>query len=210
MRTLTPIEARALGAIIEKAMTVPGQYPMSLNGMTAACNQKNAREPVMTVSDEEVFDAVDGLRQKGLVREVVLTGSRVEKYRHVAKEALSLDTREMVVLAELLLRGPQTVGELRGRASRMTPLESTEIVEQIVRTLMEREEPLVRELPPAPGSRAKRYAQLLSPDAHSLDAPPAVAAPSPAHSDLGERVERLEAEVAQLRERVDRLSAALE
>lgn len=220
MLSLTPNECRVLGVLVEKAHTTPQQYPLTLNAMTSGCNQKNNREPVMNLSEEEVLTALDGLRTKGLAREVMLSGSRVEKFRHVAREVLDIDTNQLVILTELLLRGPQTVGELRGRASRMATLETTEIVKNILDSLISREAaasggggPLVQELPPASGDRSPRYAQLLCPDLHPLDAPVhTTAASQSAHgksNDLEQRVHRLECEVGRLRETVNRLTQAL-
>lgn len=215
MSHLNPNECRVLGVLIEKAMTTPAQYPLSLNAVTTGCNQKNNRAPVLTLSEDDVFDSMDGLKAKGFARQVMLSGSRVEKFRHIAKDALEIDTNCLVILAELLLRGPQTVGELRTRASRMHNLASLDVVEQALRFLMEREPPLVRELPPAPGTRAKRYAQLLCPDLHPLDAP--ADASTPGDRDRGgadddslrERVAALEEEVARLRAVVDELARQL-
>ncbi|TVQ54538.1 MAG: DUF480 domain-containing protein [Phycisphaerales bacterium] len=214
MQQLTPHECRVLGVLIEKAMTTPAQYPLSLNAVTTGSNQKNNRDPVLTLTEENVEDALDSLRQKGFVRQVMLTGSRVEKFRHITKEALEIDTNGMVILAEMLLRGPQTVGELRGRASRMHSLSSTDTVEQALRFLMEREPPLVRELPPAPGSRAKRYAQLLCPNLHPLDHVAGGSGASghessPKQSTSGaleSRVSDLEKEVRELRALVELLA----
>ena len=169
MLTLTKDECRVLGVMVEKAQTTPGQYPLTLNGVTLGCNQKNNRDPVTNFTEERVFDAMDKLRGRGLARELMLSGSRVPKFRHMAREVLEVTTSELVVLAELLLRGPQTVGELRGRATRMHPIESLEEAQALLDGLMGRPEPMVRELPPAPGSRAKRYVQLLCPDLHPLD-----------------------------------------
>jgi uncharacterized protein len=212
MSHLTPNECRVLGVLIEKAMTTPAQYPLSLNATTIGCNQKNNRAPVLALSDDDVFDALDALKAKGFVRQVMLSGSRVEKFRHTAKEALDIDTNCIVILAELLLRGPQTVGELRTRASRMHNLASLEVVEQALKFLMDREPPLVRELPPAPGTRAKRYAQLLCPDLHPLDAPVTAGSGSegsPARSASAERIDALENEVRQLRTAIERLASSL-
>lgn len=208
MIRLSPHECRVLGVLVEKAQTTPGQYPLSLNGLVVGCNQKNNREPVTNLSEEAVFDAVDALRQKGLVREAMLSGSRVAKYRHVAREVLSLSTPELVVVAELLMRGPQSPAELRARATRMHPLESQEAVQSILDGLASRPEPMVVRLGPQAGSRATRYAQLLCPDLHPLDAPQA---PAPLASgetrgesgaDLADRVEHLEEQVAALRRAV--------
>ena len=215
MMHLTPHEARALGVLVEKAQTTPQQYPLTLNALTAGCNQKNNREPVMDLSDEQVQVALDGLRQKGLAREVMLTGSRVEKFRHVARETLEIDTRELVILSELLMRGPQTLGELRNRASRMQALESTDVVKNILDSLMNRAEPYVRELPPTPGDRAPRFMQLLCPEAHPIDAAPqmratttpAATVAAPASNELLLRLERLEREVEQIKQVLQTLGA---
>ena len=211
--TLTPDEARILGVLIEKALTTPNQYPLTLNSAADGASQKNNRFPVMQFDDDRVRDVMVALRGKGLVVQVDAAGSRASKFKHTAGEKLGLNTREIAVMAELLLRGPQTLGELRGRASRMHPLESLEVVRATLEQLMKREEPLVRELPPLPGSRAERYGQLLAPEAHPLDAaggesPAASAASAPA-SGLGDRVGRLEAQVAVLRSALQRMARAL-
>jgi uncharacterized protein len=214
MTQLTPDESRVLGVLIEKATTTPEQYPLSLNAVVNGANQKNNRDPVITMQEGDAFEALEGLRAKGLVVRVDMAGSRVNKYRHQAGEALHVRAAELAILAELLLRGPQTLGELRGRASRMHPLESLDVVKQMLRALEAREEPLVRELPPAAGSRAERYAQLLSPDLHPLDAPataassPVGASPSTAAS-LAQRVEELETEVRSLRDALRRLAQSV-
>src|SRR5918993_670901 len=201
MLQLSPDESRVLGVLVEKATTTPEQYPLSLNAVVNGANQKNNRDPVLTMAEGDAFEALESLRAKGLVVRVDMAGSRVNKYRHQAGEALHVRGAELAILAELLLRGPQTVGELRGRASRMHALESLDVVKNMLRALSEREVPLAREIPPAPGSRAERFVQLLCPDLHPLDA--AVAAPvstgavHPAASGggLAARVETLEGEV---------------
>ena len=220
MIQLTPAESRVLGVLIEKALTTPDQYPLSLNALVAGCNQKNNRDPVLTMTEDETFDALESLRGKQLVVRVDVANSRVHRYKHTAVETLHARTGEIAVLAELLLRGPQTLGELRGRASRMHPLESLDAVKDMLRALTERPEPYVRQIAPAPGSRAERFVQLLCPDLHRID----VSSPSPASpstpaatsmgnatdsTELAERVERLEAEVASLRQLVTRLAEAL-
>jgi uncharacterized protein YceH (UPF0502 family) len=215
MIELTPDESRVLGVLIEKATTTPDQYPLSLNAVVNGANQKNNRDPVLTMEEGDAFEALEALRAKGLVVRVDMAGSRVNKYRHQAGDALHVRPAELAIVAELLLRGPQTLGELRGRASRMHPLESLEVVKNMLRALTEREEPLVRELPPAPGSRAERYAQLLCPDLHSLDAPAPAAAASPAGASvsvaasLAQRLEELESEVRTLRDALRRLATSL-
>jgi len=215
MVNLTAPESRILGVLIEKAQTTPAQYPLTLNALVTGANQRSNRDPVLELGEEQVLAALDGLRSKALVREVMLSGSRVEKYRHVARETLEVSTTELVVLAELLLRGPQTVGELRGRASRMHPLESLEVVTNVLEHLQQRPEPFVRSLPPAAGSRAGRFAQLLCPDLHRLEAAATGATgaagerEAPTEAPLARRVGQLEAEVNQVRQAIQRLARSL-
>ncbi|HSV16143.1 MAG TPA: DUF480 domain-containing protein [Tepidisphaeraceae bacterium] len=217
MLSLNPDESRVLGVLIEKATTTPEQYPLSLNAVTNGSNQKNNRDPVRAMTEDECFEALESLRAKGLVVRVDTPGSRVHKYRHNAGDLLHARTAELAILAELLMRGPQTVGELRGRASRMAPLESIEVVQGLLGAMMTREEALVKEIPPSPGSRALRYVQLLCPDLHPLDAPAAATAtPTSAPAvtrggdpTLSDRVARLEAEVAELRGSLQQLMEQL-
>lgn len=223
MLTLTPHEARVLGVLVEKALTVPAQYPLTLNGLTVGCNQKNNRQPVMNLTEDDVFDAVEMLRQKGLVREAMLSGSRVAKYRHLSREVLDVETPALVVLTELMLRGPQSLGEIRQNASRMHALESTEAVKAVLDELASREEPLVKEYPPPPGGRARVYRQLLAPAAHGepaaattdglvADSDSPRIRPGPvneAGSGVTARLEALEAEVARLRGVVEKLAGEL-
>ena len=217
MVQLTPDESRVLGVLIEKALTTPEQYPLSLNAVVNCANQKNNRDPVLTMDEGSAFEALEGLRAKGMVIRSDMAGSRVNKYRHQAGDVLHVRTAELVILTELLLRGPQTLGEIRGRASRMHPLESLEVVKGMLRAMQERAEPLVRELPPAPGSRAERYAQLLCPDLHPIDASAAptataerTAAPAaPSSSALADRVTALESEVRALRQALRRLAQSI-
>ncbi|MFW5653802.1 MAG: YceH family protein [Planctomycetota bacterium] len=168
MINLKPNEARVLGVLVEKAYTTPGQYPMTLNAIVNGSNQKSNRDPVTNLDEDDVQDALDSLRAKQIVREVYTSGSRVAKYRQLAKEAFDVDPQSLAVLAELLLRGPQTLGELRGRARRMQAMDSTEVTREALTRLMDREEPYVRVIPAAPGSRAERYLQLLCPDLHQV------------------------------------------
>ncbi len=226
MQPLLADECRALGTLIEKAMTTPGQYPLSLNGLVAGINQRSNRDPVVDVDEDRALRAVDGLRAKGLVRDVTFTGSRVEKFRHIAGECLNVRAPELALLTELLLRGPQSVGELRGRASRMHAFESLESVEHVLEALATREAPLsalVRELPPLAGSRAKRWMQLLCPSLHPIGSAvggetraPSSASPrantepsdaASAHDDS--RIAALEARVAQLEHELRELKIAL-
>jgi uncharacterized protein len=214
MIELTDDEARVLGVLIEKAATTPDQYPLSLNAVVNGTNQKNNRDPVMQMEENDAFTALEGLREKGLVIRSDMVGSRVNRYKHLAGEALRARPAEVALLAELLLRGPQTLGELRGRASRMHPFATLDDVKNMLTALATREQPMVKELPPSPGSRAERYAQLLAPDAHPIDESPdggdvASSAAAPAPVSITTRVAALEAEVALLRSIVRKLAQAL-
>ena len=212
MIQLSPDESRVLGVLIEKALTTPDQYPLSLNAATSGANQKNNRDPVLTMTEDQCHEALESLRGKGLVVRVDVAGNRVPKYRHEAGQVLHARTGEVAILAELLLRGPQTMGELRGRASRMHPMETLETARDLLRALMERPEPLAQQLPPEPGSRAERYAQLLCPDLHPLgatsSAAPAATAPV-SRASSPDRVAQLESRLELLERQVKRLAAAL-
>ncbi len=176
-------EARVLGVLIEKAFTTPDQYPLSLNATTNGCNQKSNRDPVLDFSEAEVRIALQGLRMKGLAGQSVPAGSRVERWRHNAMEALGVGEREAAVLAELLLRGPQTAGELRSRARRMRDLPDLESLERTLEGLRDRGYAKT-----ADGGRAPRTSQLLcrnidpdagnSPQAESSTVAPVAAAPA--------------------------------
>ena len=205
MVQLSPDESRVLGVLIEKAQTTPDQYPLSLNAVVSGANQKNNRDPVLTMSEDQCHDALESLRGRGLVVRVDVVGNRVPKYRHETGQVLHARTGEVAILAELLLRGPQTMGELRGRASRMHPMETLEAVRDLLRALMERPEPLVKQLPPEPGSRAERYAQLLCPELHPVNVIERPAA-EPSSND---RVGELESRLTLLESQVRRLAAAL-
>jgi uncharacterized protein YceH (UPF0502 family) len=202
---LTPHESRVLGVLVEKALTTPEGYPLTLNAATNGANQKSNRDPVSSLDETEVAIALEGLVQKHLVRKVFLENSRVEKYAHRGGEMLNLPTPALATLAELLMRGPQTLGELRTRVSRMSKIESLERMMEALHPLMEHG--YAQRIDPAPGSRAERYVQLLCPDLHPIDR--AAAAVPPNSPGLAERVEKLEAEVAQLQRQVDELLARL-
>src|SRR4029453_5489087 len=178
MTQLTPTEARVLGVLIEKSTTTPEQYPLSINALTNGSNQKKNRDPVLNLSEDEVFDAVESLREKQLVVRVDTVGSRVHKYKHMAGDVLRCRAGELAGVAGLFLRGPQTRGEPRGGASRMSPLNTLDDAKTMIRALGEHTEPLVKEIPPAPGSRAERYLQLLAPDAHPVQESGAAATPA--------------------------------
>lgn len=191
--TLNPVEARVLGALIEKEMATPEYYPLSLHALVNACNQKSNRSPVLSLDEGGVSTALAGLRAKGMA--AVLTGgdNRVPKHSHRGYEALHLGNREMSLLCVLLLRGPQTVGELRARAESLHAFEDLDAVESCLQRLMEREEPLVFRLPRQPGTKEPRYA-------HLFCGPPEAQAEPEAQPEAREsRLDRLEAEVAELR-----------
>ncbi|MHB9024590.1 MAG: YceH family protein [Armatimonadota bacterium] len=205
MILLNEIEVRVLGSLVEKSLTTPEYYPLTLNALVNACNQKNNREPVTTYDSIIVNDALVSLKDKGLVRIMMGGDSRVPKYRQYFEEAYGLDPREAAVLNVLMLRGPQTVGELRGRTERMYAFAETGEVEAVLDALAQRPEPLVVKLPRLPGQKDPRYAHLLSgePVIPEVDAATEPARPR------GERLQLLEEEVAQLRQELADLRAEL-
>jgi uncharacterized protein len=192
-------EVRVLGALLEKEVTTPEYYPLSLNALLNACNQKSNRDPVVHFDEDTVERALYTLRDKGLLLNVTGAGSRVPKYGHRLSEKLNLGRRELAILCELMLRGPQTLGELRTRAERMHTFDDTSQVESVLDRMPE----LVTRLPRRPGEKEARYAHLLSGPAAATEALPEHAAPPERAADpLPARADRfaaLEAEVAQLR-----------
>ena len=211
---LTPIEARVLGSLVEKDITTPDYYPLSLNALVNACNQKNNRDPVMTLDEDAVRDALSGLQSQRLAGPASGADSRVTKYEHRLQEVYNFTRGEIAVLCVLLLRGPQTPGELRGRTERMHRFEDLDQVQAALQRLMQREPPLAAVLPRQPGTKEARYAHLMSGDIdltayeHAPTASPTVASSS-ADSDLRDRVARLEEEVAELKSRVEELTREL-
>jgi uncharacterized protein YceH (UPF0502 family) len=187
---LTPEETRVLGALIEKQRTTPDQYPLSLNALRLACNQSTNRDPVVEFDEQTVRAALERLSRRRWVRLASGHGSRATKYRHLLDDALGLSAPEMSVLAVLMLRGPQTPGELRARTERLHPFAGHDDLVAAIEWLVARD--LATRLERRPGQKEERYAHLLG---------EAVEVPSPA-SSLEERVARLEAEVAALREAV--------
>lgn len=210
--SLNSHEARVLGVLIEKAFTTPDQYPPSLNAVTNGCNQKSNRNPIVDFSEAEVRIALQGLRMKGLMGVSVPAGSRVEKYRQNGKETLKLGEKALGVLAELLIRGPQTAGELRTRAKRMRDLPDLAALDECLQELDQAG--YIRTLP---GGRATRYIQTLCPELHpdgpEADAAPAAAPPRPASAAAPapspSRIEELEERVARLEATVERLVTEL-
>jgi len=204
---LTPHEARIIGCLIEKEITTPEQYPLSLNALTNACNQKSNRDPVLDLDETTVQQTMDQLIKKYLVSEETGYGSRVAKYRHrfcnTEYGTLKFTPQELGIICELLLRGSQTPGELRSRASRLCPFKDVTEVEAALDALARREDgPFVVRLPREPGKRESRYAHLFSGEVegveavHGEDIPPHE--PSQ-HTQLEQRVAQLEAEVAELK-----------
>ena len=195
-----------LGSLVEKELTTPEYYPLSLNSLTNACNQKSNRDPVMALSEEEVVRALDSLRFKQL-SVISADGGRVPKYRHLLAEKLGLVPAEQAVLCELLLRGPQTVGELRTRCERMHPFGDLSAVEVVLQELMERESPMIALMARQPGRKEGRYAQLFS-ELPESGAEGAESAPEAARQRVNaenERVARLEEEMAVLRTEMEDL-----
>lgn len=209
---LTAIEARVIGSLLEKQLTTPEQYPMSVNGVVTACNQKTNREPVMDLKEHEVQDTLDGLVKGHYLRTVSGFGNRVTKYeqRFCNSEFgnLKLTPVEIAVVTTLLLRGAQTPGELRSRAGRMFEFTDMAQVEATLEELAGREDgPFVVRLPREPGKRESRYMHLFSGEVEAQMAQEQSA--SPVADDLSVRVDALEAEVAELKQRLDSLLAHL-
>ncbi len=217
---LNSVEARVLGALVEKNITTPGYYPLSLNALVNACNQNNNRDPVMMLDEAAVREALDGLHNTNLAGPASGADSRVTKYEHRLQEMFNFTRGETAILCVLLLRGPQTPGELRARTERMHHFEDLPEVQSSLQRLMQRDPPLARVLPRQPGTKESRYMHLFSGDMKD----PAMAdasvaqAPSPAYpvtnaaipSADRDRITHLEDEVATLRKEVTDLKQQLE
>lgn len=213
---LNPLEARVIGSLIEKAITTPDQYPLSLNALTNACNQKSNRDPILDLDERTVQQTVDALARKHLILEKSGFGSRVPKYQHrfcnTGFGAPAFTPLETAIVCELLLRGPQTPGELRTRASRMAEVADVSEVESALANLASRTDgPFVVQLPREPGRRDSRYAHLFSGDV-DIDVPTeSVAEPTqPRPRPQSDRIERLEELVAELRRELDELKDKLQ
>ena len=200
---LNAVEVRVLGALIEKDITTPDYYPLSLNALINACNQKSNRDPVMNLDEGVVRDALLSLNQKGLAGAVSSADSRVPKYEHRLQEAFNLPRAETAVLCVLMLRGPQTPGELRGRTERMHRFEELSDVNSALQRLSQRDPPLVRMLPRQPGTKEARYAHLLSGEVEIAE-PAHEPAPADNTAD-SERIARLESEVGSLKAEIAEL-----
>lgn len=196
---LTATEVRVLGSLIEKDITTPEYYPLSLNALVNACNQKSNREPVLQLDEDAVRDALEGLQQQRLAGPARGADSRVTKYEQRLQEVFNFTRPEIAVLCVLLLRGPQTPGELRGRAERLHRFEALEDVQSALQKLMQREPPLAKILPRQPGTKESRYAHLLAGDVVVVEESSPVGAPVGRNTADAERIVRLEEEVAELR-----------
>jgi len=220
---LTAIEARILGVLIEKQMATPDYYPMTLNALVNACNQKSNREPVMDLPEPEVAESLKSLRDQRLVWQVRAHGSRVAKYEHNLQDTVDLSRREKAIMCELLLRGPQTPGELRTRASRLVEFQSLREVEYLLQQLSEHAQgPFVVQLPKQPGRKEHRFAHLFSEVPEGEDATDELSAAAsysdgrglPGKSDrvaaLEQRVTELETQLAEMREAFDQFRKQFE
>jgi uncharacterized protein YceH (UPF0502 family) len=223
--TLNEVERRVLGVLLEKSLAQPQYYPMSANAIVAACNQKSNRDPVMSLDEETVWDTLERLRAVGLVSRLMPGGaSRVDRFKHEVKNLLGWEKPQWAVMAELLLRGPQTVGELRGRCGRMYPFENAEAVSAVLENLSNEQPPRVATLPRVPGQSAVRFAHRLYPadewqklaETPVASAPASAAAPSSSPSraaaqgtaeleSLRNEIKEIRAGMAELRRRVEAL-----
>jgi uncharacterized protein len=234
--SLSPEEARALGCLLEKERTTPDGYPLSMNALVSACNQSTNRSPVVSYSEDTVEAALDQLRERGFVRRGVYPGSRVIKYKHVLEEALGLGPSELALIGVLLLRGPQTPGELKSRTERLHAFADAAALQDTLDGLFTRDEPLAKRLEREPGQKEARVRELLTdpagdvtaapdegtvvwnPEPGAAGAPAATPAPAPTAApapagdgaaDLTDRLEALEAEVATLRRDLEMLRDSL-
>lgn len=217
--TLNEIETRVLGSLIEKEITTPEYYPMTLNALTNACNQKSNREPVMNLSEKDVLAAIDTLRDKKLSWQFSSVGGRVPKYEHNLRSLFTFSKEEIAVLCMLLLRGPQTMGEIRTRTERLCSFSSLEETEKTIRALIERDDgPFVTELPRQAGHKESRFMHLFCgmPDLSLVNEQSIQTGftPSTAKSDrlliLEEEVKELRSEIADLREQFNSFKKQLE
>ncbi len=205
-QNLSPVEVRVLGSLIEKELSTPDHYPLSLNALTSACNQSSNRDPVMALDEDSVSNAITVLRRQNLVRSFQAAGSRVPKLQHLLTEAGEVSRAEVAVLCVLMLRGPQTLAEVRSRAARLMPADSPDGIEAALDTLTARAPaPAAVRLPRKPGQKEARYAHLLggdvSYDVEDVQAPAPIASP--------DRITAIEELTRELRNEVDDLRAQL-
>jgi uncharacterized protein len=205
-RTLDPVEVRVLGSLMEKQLSTPEYYPLTLNALLAACNQKSNREPVLELSEQEVQRALDRLQDEKLVWRVM--GGRAVRFDHNLDNAWHIDRREKALLTMLFLRGPQTSGELRGRSDRLQSFDTVAEVEDTLRDMSTHSEPLVRELPRRPGQKEGRWAHTTG--GAIVETPPEPGETHEARSEpLAVRVQRLEEQVANLTAALSELKTKL-
>jgi len=210
MTILSDIETRVLGSLIEKQVTTPEYYPLTLNALTLACNQKNNRNPVTWYPESQVSEAVESLRDKNLAYVFYGSTSRVPKYKHVVPEVMHLRPPETALMCVLMLRGPQTLGELRGNASRLHEFASLEEVEETLNGLISCDpDPLVARLPRQAGQKEGRFAHLLSGEIE-LESLPEVHVSSSRRASLEEKVDALAAEVERLKEQFEQFRKQFE
>src|SRR6202162_3977209 len=207
---LTATEVRVLGSLIEKDITTPEYYPLSLNALVNACNQKTNRDPVMQLDEDAVRNALDSLQDQRVAGPARGADSRVTKYEQRMQEVFNFTRAEIAVLCVLLLRGPQTPGELRGRAERMHRFEVLEDVQSALQKLMQREPPLAKVLPRQPGTKESRYAHLLAGDVVEAEVPAPASATTQRNSADAERIARLEEDVMELRKEFSEMKDQLE
>ena len=209
---LNDVEVRVLGSLIEKQVTTPEYYPLTLNALTLACNQKNNRNPVTAYNEDTVAQALESLREKNLAYVFYGSTSRVPKYKHVATEVLHLNDQELALMCVLMLRGSQTIGELRGNASRLHEFSELEEVEATLNALISREpDPLVTRLPRQPGQKEARFVHLLSGEVVGETLPQPERSPGiVARPSQPDRVSKLETEVETLKTEVETLREQFE
>jgi len=200
--TLNEVECRILGSLIEKEVTTPEYYPLSLNALVNACNQKSNRDPVMNLEEAVVRQALYSLEGQSLVRSVSPADSRVTKYEHRLQEVFNFYRHEIAILCLLLLRGPQTTGELRSRSERMHSFDDLSAVQSSLQHLMKREPALVKPLPRQPGTKETRYAHLFSGDVEQAEPEPKAKAPALERFVDGDRVRQLEEEITGLKNEI--------
>lgn len=212
MDLLTAIEVRVLGSLIEKDITTPDYYPLSLNALVNACNQKNNRDPVTTLDEDSVADALSTLQAKRLAGPASGADSRVTKYEHRLQEVFNFDRREVALLCVLLLRGPQTPGELRSRTERMYHFEALDDITSTLDRLSQRQPPLVAILPRQPGTKESRYTHLFSieaPDLSEVNVARALMPAAQSSASTSDRISALENQVAELKKEVSEIHQQL-
>jgi uncharacterized protein len=208
--TLNEIEVRVLGSLVEKQLTTPEYYPLTLNALTAACNQKSNRDPVMSLGETEIQAAIDRMRDMNLVYLFYGSGSRTVKYKHMLPSVYELDPAGTAVMTVLMLRGPQTIGEIRDRTGRLFEFRDLNEVQAALDELSKRDEPLLVKLERQPGQKEARYAHFLSGEIDVSKLPVAAERQSGGGSGSNERMEKLEGEVERLSSELTEFKAMFE